>query len=87
MNIDAKQKNVHEVMSMTDSEKVSALSALLSHEKNNPCMPCLTTTPEHMAAVKCFFQNNNIDMSKCDGEQALAMLSVATHSHPKLSAM
>lgn len=33
MNIDAKQKNVHEVMSMTDSEKVSALSALLSHEK------------------------------------------------------
>ena len=84
MKIDLKLKNEHEVMSMTDSEKVSAFSALLSLEGNNPCTPCLATTPVHMAAVKYFLKNNNINIGNRDREQALAMLSVATNSHPKL---
>lgn len=84
MMIDPKLRTEREVMSLTTIEKVSAFSALWSLEQDNFCIPCLETTAEHMAAVKRFLTDNEIEISNCDVGQVLSLLNVAINSHPKL---
>ena len=73
----------HEVMSLTDIEKVCAFSSLKGLQSNGSNRSCLSSTPKHMALVKRFLLNNDIRLTTCDAEHVLLILKVATHLHPK----
>jgi hypothetical protein len=85
MTVDAKIVAERELMSLTDIEKVSAFAALRSFDQDNFCAPCLETTAEHMAMVKRFLTENDIEPANCDVKRVLLLLNVDIHFYTKRS--
>ena len=74
MNLAEKREIEHEVMAMSNIDKISALAALRTSSplRHN----CLKTTERHVAAVRSFLTDNNVDLAKCDFEKAAAILGI-----------